>query len=498
MGTKIVAIWFPHLITDWMLRHQADLKNIPFALTATVHSRKIIKAVNTVAHKKGVYVNMVVADCRAIVPDLKIFDYDSEQANKLLSALAEWCMRYTPFVSINLPDGLMLDASGCTHLWKGDANYLQDLNNKLSHFGYTIRIAMAQTMGAAWALSRFGKNGSILNRETQREVLATLPPAALRLEMTTLERLQKLGLTTIGSFINMPRTALRRRFGKNILIQIDRALGYEMEMMTPIRPVAPYREQLPCIEPICTNIGIEIALKTLLPELCQRLNLESKGLRKCELQCYRVDGNIQKINISTSRASRNAIHLFKLFENRIVQIEPGLGIELFILEASVVEELQNSQDTIWAVSNKNEIEIAELLDRLIGKTGLAAVHRYLPAEHYWPERSVKNSLSLAEKPASAWRTDQPRPLHLLEKPEAIGVTVPIPDYPPLLFKYKGVLHTVKKADGPERIEHEWWLSTELYRDYYCVEDERGARYWLFRSGNYNNGDAKWFLHGFFA
>ena len=105
----MVAIWFPHLVTDWMLRRQLELKDIPFALVLKEGSRRIIKATNSIAYQKGVSVNMVVADCKALVPELQIFDYNPEQPLKLLTALAEWCIRYTPFISIDLPDVLILD-----------------------------------------------------------------------------------------------------------------------------------------------------------------------------------------------------------------------------------------------------------------------------------------------------------------------------------------------------------------------------------------------------
>ncbi|HEU4902126.1 MAG TPA: DNA polymerase Y family protein, partial [Flavisolibacter sp.] len=87
----------------------------------------------------------------------------------------------------------------------------------------------------------------------------------------------------------------------------------------------------------------------------------------------------------------------------------------------------------------------------------------------------------------------------LYPPERIDVTAPIPDYPPMLFRYKGTMHKIIKADGPERIEQEWWIQDGEHRDYYCVEDEEGRRYWLFRSGHYNEEKTPlWFLHGFFA
>jgi protein ImuB len=498
MSKRIAVIWFPHLMTDRMLRRQPELKAIPFVLSIAEQGRRVVRSVNHIAQSKGVYTGMVVADCKAIVPELQVFDFDPEEEKKLLHSIAEWCIRYTPLVSIDINNVLILDVSGCTHLWGGEEGYLKDIHRRFKAFGYHIRTAMANTIGCAWAVCCYGKNGSIIPEGEQGRALLNLPSAALRLESSVLDRLEKLGLKTISDFIRMPRTALRRRFGQRLLTRLDQALGAELEMPEPVKQPSPYEERLPCLEPIRTAPGIEIAIKTLLEKLYERLNRESKGLRKCELRCYRLDGNVQKIEIGTNRPTRNITHLFKLFELKISGIDPDLGIELFIMEAPVVEELLGSQDALWTVTNSNNAAVAELMDKLSGKIGAHAIHRYLPAQHYWPERSVKEATSLTETLETPWKTDLPRPLHLLHKPEQIEVSVLMPDYPPLLFRYMGVLHTVKKADGPERIEQEWWIQQGLYRDYYCVENESGERYWLFRLGDYKNNDPKWFIHGFFA
>lgn len=499
MSQRIVSIWFKYLITDWKVRRQPALKNKTFVLAMQERNRRVVKAVNKNAQLQGIQVDMVVADCKAIMPELLVLDYDPDQSKKLLSALAEWCMRYTPHVTIDLPDGLLLDASGCTHLLGGEQNYIDVIIKRFNSLGYVVQGAMADTAATAWALCRFGNNTSmIINSGEEAEALSPLLPAALRLEPQILERLQKLGLTTIASFMSMPRTALRRRFGQSLLTRLDQALGAEMELLEPVRPISPYQERLPSMEPICTATGIEIALKTLLEILCERLNNESKGLRKCELRCYRVDANIQKIEIGTNAPSRDVIHLFKLFENHISQIQPDLGIELFILEAPVVEDLAAAQDALWAIGSSSEKAITELHDRLVSKIGSQDIQCYVPEEFHWPERSMKEIPSLVKEPLVPWRTDLPRPSHLLLTPELIDVSVPMPDYPPLMFIHKGIRYDIKKADGPERIEQEWWTQKGLYRDYYCVEDARGERYWLFRSGDYQHSVPKWFIHGFFS
>lgn len=459
----------------------------------------VVKASSAKAQEKGIYMDMVVADCRAILPTLQVINDLPGMAERLLTSLAEWCIRYTPVASIDLPDGLVLDVSGCTHLWGGERSYLKEVVTKLRAFGYTVRAAMADTVGAAWAISRFGQNELIIDKGAQAEALLALHPAALRLEPGTVQRLEKLGLHQIRSFITMPRRTLRRRFGDALLLRLDQALGQEFEVINPVVPIQLYQERLPCLEPIRTATGIEIALRRLLETMCQRFVKEEKGLRTAVFKCYRVDGNVQHIDIGTNRASRNVDHLFKLFEIKISGIEPALGFELFILEAPIVEDVSIAQETFWnTAGNHNEVAVAELLDKLAGKVGIQTIHRYIPDEHYWPERSYKVASSLQEKSLTAWQADLPRPVHLLPKPEAIEVTVPMPDYPPMLFRYKGVLHPIKKADGPERIEQEWWIEQGHYRDYYCVEDERGSRYWVFRLGDYSTGDPQWFIHGFFA
>lgn len=498
MAQRIVAIFFPGLLTDWMVRRQPALKDEPFVLAQHEKNRRVVKAVNQVAQSKGIYTGMVVADCKAILPELQVFDYDPTQPEKLLNALAEWCIRFTPYAAVSLPDTLLLDVNGCAHLWGGERSYLNHIEIKITGLSYTICTAMADTIGAAWALSHFGISGTILKPGAEAAGLQDLPIDALRVEQTMVAEFKKLGFKTIGSILKLPRTALRRRFSRILLTRLSQALGGQMEILTPVTPIPPYQEHLPSVEPIKTAIGIEMALKDVLKTLCERLAKENKGLRKAEFRCHRIDGNIQKIDIGTSRPSRSPEHLFKLFQNRIAQIEPDLGIEVFTIDALVVEELLGTQDALWNVSGANEVAIAELLDRIAGKTGPDSIHRYLPSEHYWPERSIKKATALSEQPTSTWRTDLPRPSTLLEKPEQIKVIVRMPDYPPHVFFYKGQRHEVMKADGPERIEQEWWIQDGEYRDYYCIENDKGARYWIFRSGDYRNKDVRWFLHGFFA
>src|SRR5436190_11083143 len=268
---------------------------------------------------------------------------------------------------------------------------------------------MADTIGTAWAVARFAKDSFIVQSNQNIEVLLSLPPAALRLEGDTIDRLHKLGLRKIKDFISMPRSALRRRFGQHLIQKLNQALGQEEEVIQPVQPVALYQERLPCLEPIITIAGIEIALQRLLETLCCRLQQEEKGLRTACFKNYRVDGRIEQVDIGTIRPSHNTRHLFKLFEAKLSTIEPALGIELFVLEAPKVEDHYPLQENLWdSTCSLDNTALSELLDRIAGKMGANHIHRYLPDEHYWPERSVKHATSLDEKSNTTWRVERPR------------------------------------------------------------------------------------------
>ncbi|WP_377021395.1 Y-family DNA polymerase [Mucilaginibacter angelicae] len=493
-----MAIWFRHLLTDGLARRRPELAALPFVLAAPVKNKIVITASSMPAEREGAFTGMAVADARAAVPELLVVDDVPGQAAKLLRLIGLGCIRYTPVVSLDLPDGLMLDISGCAHLWGGEREYLKEIVLKLRAAGFDARAAIADTPGAAWAVVRYATRSPIIISGEQAAAICALPPAALRPEPEALERLHKLGFRNIGPLLETAPQALRRRFGKSLLLRIDQALGRVGEYWEPLVPPVPYTERLPCLEPIRTAPGIEIAIEKLLEALCLRLQQEGLGVRKAVLKCHRIDGRKVQTGISTTKGSHSVSHLLRLFKLQIDKIEPALGIELFVLEAPRVEEMETEQEQLWAEARGlGDTALAELLDRIAGKVGAGAIQRFLPAEHHWPEQSVKLAGSLTEQPETVW-PELPRPIRLLGQPELIEVMALVPDRPPKVFTHKGRRHTIVKADGPERIGREWWRDGGEHRDYYIVEDNEGNRYWVFRSGHYDGDDAQWFLHGYFA
>jgi protein ImuB len=500
MEKKFLSLYFPFLVTDWISLKKPGYKHLPLVVTCLSQGRSIITNANSPALSEGIHPGMVLADARALLPGILAMNERPGMEETLLRKIAEWCIRFTPLASIDLPQGIILDASGCTHLWGGDQAYLGEITKKIRARGYAVFAALAPTIGAAYALARFQKEKQVFTGSDWLNFLLPLPPEALRLENDSVEMLYKLGLRTMRDFVGMPSTVLMNRFGKQLNYRIGQMLGKIEEPLQPVCPTENFQERLPCLEPIITRKGIEIALEECLRSLIVRLNKEGIGIRKAVFRIYKLDGVIQEIGISTHKPSVNLSHILKLFSIRIDDLNPDPGIELFILESTAVEKTLALQEEIWeGAGTLQSVEVSELLDRISARIGAESISRHLPAEHHWPERSLKKAGSLDEVSAISWGKGKLRPVELLKDPIPIEVTAPIPDYPPMLFKYRGKLHRIKKADGPERIEREWWLDEGEHRDYYSLEDEEGKRFWVFRSGHYSEKrNWQWFLCGFFA
>uniref|UniRef100_UPI0034A04B5D DUF6504 family protein n=1 Tax=Sphingomonas bacterium TaxID=1895847 RepID=UPI0034A04B5D len=226
------------------------------------------------------------------------------------------------------------------------------------------------------------------------------------------------------------------------------------------------------------------------------------GARAVELIAARVDGVDQRIVIGASRATRDAVHLTRMFALRIERIDPGLGIEAMRIVATRAEPLGATALGSMLAGGKGGPDLAVTVDRLAGRVGEAGLFRMTPVESDVPERAVVRIGALDD--AGTWPRWR-RPARLLARPEPLwGVVALLPDAPPRRFSWRGDTHVVVAGDGPERIYGEWWRRDgEVWavRDYYRVEAESGGRYWLFRRGDGvqpATGDLSWWMHGLFG
>ncbi len=494
--SRWISIWFPYWKTDELARRFPQTRVQSVVVYARVKGRMIITGSNAIAREAGIQQDMLLADARAMVSDLQTIQDKPALLDQVLTQLANWCIRFSPFVALDLPDGIWIDASGCAHLWGGELAYIKDIHIRMRALGYQTRITIADTMGAAWAQSRYGGEAlTIIPIGQHAAYLAGLPPAALRLEERVVEKLNRLGLFQIRDLLNMPMASLRRRLGEDSIRCLQQALGYRHIAVQPIQLPVEWTERLPCLDPVTHAKGIEYAIDVLLKRITKRLADVGKGIRQVQIQAYRVDRKMETMMVQVLEATNQADYIFKLFELKIPLCSPGPGIETFVLDVLSTGEMITAQPSILTGEQRDHQKAMHMLmDRLTTKIGIDRVFHFQPKPIHWPEHSLQKVHGAIDMATESWPQQTTRPAVLLNPPQPIQVAAPIPDYPPLLFRFQGMVHTIRKADGPERIEQPWWIQDGQHRDYFYVEDEDGSRYWLFRLGHYQMGS--WFLHGY--
>ncbi|WP_037517717.1 Y-family DNA polymerase [Sphingopyxis sp. LC81] len=504
---QVISLFLPTWPTDRLRRRlgsSAPPPDAPLVLAAMEGQRRLLTAANAAARAIGLVPGMTVAQAQALVPDLQILDAEPDADRAALEKLACWSLRrYAPTISPDPPDGLMLDITGAAHAFGGPEGVLRDLVQRLAEVGTAARAVCAPTYGAAHALARYGADPArVVDPLDLKAAIGALPIAALRLDVNMVLTLGRLGLETIADLEAMPRASLALRFGSAPGQRLDQAFGRAAEPFEPIQPPEPITVERRFAEPIGAPETLARYTGKLVDELARRLEEEGVGARRLDLSFHRVDNRIEAIRAGLAKPSRDRRQMTRLLCARLETIDPGFGVERMQLTVPAAEPL-----TYHMVSNLGEApvpDVAALVDLLGNRIGEGRLFRVAARESDIPERSVARIAPMSESTEIRWPAAWPRPTRLFARPEPVDTMALLPDHPPVHFVWRGVRRRVTRADGPERIYGEWHLSDAEFlgvRDYFQVEDETGARYWLFRNGDGMDsatGGQGWFLHGLFA
>jgi protein ImuB len=479
-------------------------------VVAKVKNALRIVAADARALECGLAPGLTLADARARVPELAVAEEDRAADRALLEEVAEWCDRYTPLVGLDGADGVMLDVTGCAHLFGGEAGLRTEAEARLARFGLSVRTAIAGTPDAARAVSRFTRGG-IVRAGRDGAAVRPLPVAALGLDAERLTVLARAGLKTVADLADRPRAPLAARFGREIIDRLARTLGEVDHPISPRRPVPALLAERRFPEPIARTEDVVAVLARLAGELARALERRGEGGRRFEASVFRTDGAVRRIAVSTAKAMRDPAALTRLFSERLDALadplDPGFGFDMVRLSALTAEDIAPAQPRLDGGAGGEET-VAELVDRLGARLGAARILCFLPKDSHIPERAARFAPAVSNLEVEA-QWDMPaqgepplRPLRMFDPPEPVETLAEVPDGPPLRFRWRRVLYEIARAEGPERIAPEWWREAEAgrTRDYYRVEDTQGRRFWLFREGLYERETThpRWFLHGLFA
>ena len=513
-------MWLRLLSTDRIERGLAARDETPRVVASPIEAALRLAAVNDAAAALGLKPGMQLADVRAMHSRIAVIEGDAEADRRLLEALADWADRYTPLAGLHPPDGLILDVTGCAHLFGGEAAMCRDLIVRLARQGFHARVAVADSVGCAWGMARYGGVVVAVPRGEIEAAMLPLPIAALRVDAAIVAKLATMGLKSVADLATRPRAPFAARFGDGLLRRLDQALGRVDEPITPRLPLPAAIAERRFPDPIASENDVLCVVEHLAHELSRVLERRGEGSRLIALSLFRADGKVHRLELGTGEPLREASRVRRLFEDRLAVLgdacDPGFGFDMIRLSALATERCDPVQSGL-AGPDRGE-ELAHLVDRLGARFGLARVTRQVVQDTHIPEYAVAAVPAHAvpglpvsrfaregkgEEQAEPNTLGAARPIRLFERPEPVEAIAEVPDGPPVRFRWRHVLHQVARVEGPERIAMEWWRDdrgNKLTRDYFRVESGIGARVWLYREGLFGGETPKprWYLHGLFA
>lgn len=519
---RYLGLWLPFLSTDRACRalnrpRSSAADEPPFVLTQKERGALRIAALDPLARRYKLVLDMTLAEARALVPNLMTAAMDHAADADYLLAAAAVCEKFTPLVALRGREGLILDITGCAHLFDGEEALLIQARRSLNRLGLATRAALANTPDAAWAFARFSSTER-LPPTTEEKAARALPVAALEQEGHITLALTRAGLRTLGDLADRPSSVLAARFGAGLVDILRRILGREDIRITPLRPPPEIMADKHFATPITAMDGLLADLARLAGDVMGLLERRGAGGRGFEVIFFRADGAVRRLTIETAQAMRDGARLMRLIALKITTLadplDPGFGFDALRLAVTWGETLDERQHHLSGgqVADEEKRGLADLVDRLVARFGRDHVQRFVARATHDPGEAGGVVPYLSPASSAPWPPPEPghpplRPLTLFERPQLIEALAEVPDSPPRRFRWRRQLHEVALAEGPERIAPEWWHSPiaggdqpPAIRDYYRVEDARGQRFWIFREGLYDNSTThpRWFLHGLFA
>jgi len=468
-------------------------------LVQAVAQRQLVAAVCESGRSQGVVPGMAVSDAKAVVRGTAFVQpHDSIRDSKALKAIAMWAHRFSPVVAMDSPDGLLLDITGCPHLFGGEEAMLARAVSDFGSLGIEAVAAIAPTFGSARAVARFGTPRTVVPHHGIREAVDPLPLESLAIDPAAIGGMHEVGIKTVRDLLVLPRGSIATRFGDGVLRRLDEVMGPVPEIIEPIRPVdPPHAEQLfqgPC----CCVETIGLACRQVLDGLCAELAQRGQGVTDALVTLHRSDLSPLLLPLRLSAANRDSRHLWSLLRPRLERAHLGFGIEGISITAKRLGMVREEQQTWWRDGNATQptnVAFDQLLDTLVNRLGKDNVLVTHDKESHLPERSQQLVSVLDPKPQSiAAAVEADRPTLLYEQPHPVDVIALTPDGPVSRLVWNERVCLVRTCLGPERISSEWWHRERFTRDYYKIQFESGQWVWVFCGLEAR----AWFIHGVWA
>ncbi|KAF1029419.1 MAG: Protein ImuB [Burkholderia plantarii] len=489
----MLGIHLPRLPLDVHARSCADEAG------SVVLEQGAVLLADATARSYGVRAGMKRGGVLTLAPDTRLLERDRAREADALRAVALALLRFSPSVALDEEATLIVDVGASLRLFGGLPSLCRQVRSQLAALGYAARVSAAPTGRGAWLLARARPRSGVRRRTARlaslRRALDALPCLLLPPARSYVGWLDGLGCTRLADLRRLPRAGLQRRCGPELLAALDRAYGEVPEPFAwlPIPPEFDARLELP--ERVEHAEAVLFVAQRLVAQLGGWLAARQLSLAALRFGLEHERGRAavppSEIELAFAEPTRDEIHCLRVLGERLARVELPAAVIAVRLVATRVAALAPPPVDLFPEPGRTREERARLVELLVARLGADNVLRAAPSADHRPEtanrwlplhRLVQRQRSpLPGAPAAA-----PRPAWLLAEPIVLAMRENRPCY-------RGPLRLMSTH---ERIEGGWFDGASVARDYFVAQDEDGACYWIYQADD--DGEPRWFLHGFFG
>jgi protein ImuB len=486
---------------------------VPVAVVDLASGGKVVCDVDARAAAAGIVPGMALNSALALEPALRVLSRDPRRERALLEAVARLAGGFTPRVSLEPPDAVLLEVRGSLRLFGGARQLREHLRSQLRSHGVEPRLALTPAPLASLWFARAGEEPLLRRPDSLPARLAPLTLAGTRWPARTLQSLATMGVRTVGECLRLPRDGFARRFEPRLRLELDRAAGRAADPRAAF--VAPGRHvsRLDLEPELEDTTRLQRSLEPLVDDLCGFLQARGTATESLELRLLHRDAAATRLRLRFAGPVSDPTRIMDLLRERLARtLLPGAVCSVRLRSGPLVEA-PATEGELFGGDHRRTAAVPQLVERLRARLGAGAVYGLRLVPEHRPEAAQENEekgderggVSLFQKgqkgdvslfpssvrvlrAGSTQKGKRPlfpaRPAWLLAEPQPLeGGGQP---------RYEG---TLAIEDGPERIESGWWDGRDVRRDYYVARNPGGVRLWIFRERGAAGG---WFLHGVFG
>lgn len=490
---RMACVDLPQLPLQLLLRRRPGWREGPVAVVEQDRPQGRVLWVDERARTRGVLPGMPYAAALSLAPGLRADVVPPAEIASAVAGLAARLRRFTPCVepAREEPGVFWLDARGLERLWPSLEAWASAAASDLESAGFVATVVVGFGRFGTYALARSRRGVHVLGSEAEERAAArAVPLERISIEPAHLETLARLGVKTVGEFLDLPREGVGLRFGAGLERLHGLASGERIVPLQPEKADPPPMAREVLDRPEADVERLLNVVARLLGPLLVEVGRRGKAVAGLELgfRFERLGDHIESLRpAAPSLDARLLLELARLRLGALQRLPDAVGEVVLVAREA---DPHRGQPALVGSDRRRDLAAAErALARVRARLGEDAVVRARLREGHLPEASF------------AWE-----PVERLGAPVLRGLPsarlvrriyarpLPLPQRPrqePDGWMLRGLEQgPVDRVEGPYVISGGWWVRP-VHREYHFAETRKGELLWVY----YDRLRRQWFLQG---